>query len=166
MCSCIMGVSAGVRAAEEVVETVSGTRGKRARQPGAGPVLCGELMYLLALPYSHNSGPTSEPPCLVKREETKANVCPPPPVSTTPLLGRTVSFTSGSQSHCDGYHQAIATSSFCRLLDPCRAENQQQTFIFNLCASNWWLNVAVVPISITLRIHWWLFHCKNLLGSI
>lgn len=165
MCSCIMGFSAGVRAAEEVVETVSGTRGKRARQSGAGRVLCGEPMYLLVLPYSHDSGPTSEPPCLVKLEETKANVCSPP-VSTTPLLGRPVLFTSGSQSHCGGYHQAIATSSFCRLLDPYRAENGRQTFIYNLCVSNWWLNVTIVVISKTLRSHWQLFYCKNLLGSI
>lgn len=64
-----------VRAAEEVVEAVSGSRGQAARQPDRG--LLGGLMYLLALPYSHDSVPTPEPVCLVTWDETKPNVCCP-----------------------------------------------------------------------------------------
>lgn len=51
--------------------------GPEARQPDHSLVLLGELIYLLVLPYSHDSVPTPEPVCLVTWDETKANVCCP-----------------------------------------------------------------------------------------
>lgn len=40
---------------------LSGTRGQTTSQSDPGPVLHGEMLYLLVLPYSHDSAPTSEP---------------------------------------------------------------------------------------------------------
>lgn len=47
--------------ADELGEAVSGTRGQTTSQSDPGPVLHGEMLYLLVLPYSHDSAPTSEP---------------------------------------------------------------------------------------------------------
>lgn len=41
--------------------------GPEGSQPDPGPVLRGEMSYLLALPYSHDSAPTSEPLRLLTR---------------------------------------------------------------------------------------------------
>lgn len=112
------------------------------RQSSPGLVLLGEMMYLFALPYSHDSVLTPEPLCRVTWDETKANVfCPRLPLHLSG--GRPVLLAQGSQSHCCGYHQAISSSSFagCRLrvLQPYWAVNLKQvgtTCFFNpLCYS-------------------------------
>lgn len=52
-----------------------GPEAKTVRQSDPGLVLRGEWMYLLVLPYSHDSVAAQELVCLVACEETKANVC-------------------------------------------------------------------------------------------
>lgn len=100
----LVGVS-GVTAADEPLEAVSGTRGKTSSQSDPGPVLHREMFYLLALPSSHDSAPTSEPELLVTWGERPRLTAPRPQL--LPLLGKPVLFAMGSQSRRGGYGQTI-----------------------------------------------------------
>lgn len=76
----------GVPAAHELLGAVSGTGGQITSQSDPGPVLHREMLYLVVLPYSHDSAPTSEPLRLVTWGGEAQAICPP--ARATPLLGR------------------------------------------------------------------------------
>lgn len=85
--------------ADELGGAVSGTRGQTTSQSDPGPVLHGEMLYLVVLPYSHDSAATSEPGRLLtwgKRPRLTT------PAQATPLLGKPVLSAKGGQSRRGG----------------------------------------------------------------
>lgn len=94
----------GVPAAHELLEAVSGTGGQTTSQSDPGPILHGEMLYLVALPYSHDSAPTSEPLRLVTWGGRGPGYLPPGSSYTSPGKARII--------HRGGYHQTISSASF------------------------------------------------------